>query len=89
MGAQRGAVATGPGRNGTNTLDFDKAAIISQLIRQPGGIDLQSTHPDFQVMRNKESGDIIAVYDGQTFRLPQGMYKDAMNNFKLVSGPTT
>jgi hypothetical protein len=76
----------GPGRGNRNTLDPDKAAIISQLIRQPGGIDLSATHPDFRVQRNKESGEMIAVYDGQTFRIPQGMYTDAMKNFKLVGG---
>lgn len=76
----------GPGRGGRNTLDPDKAAIISQLIRQPGGIDLSATHPDFRVQRNKETGEMVAVYDGQTFRIPQGMYADAMKNFKLVGG---
>ena len=76
----------GPGRGGRNTLDPDKAAIISQLIRQPGGIDLSATHPDFRVMKNKETGEVAAVYDGQTFRIPPGMYKDAMKNFKLVGG---
>lgn len=77
----------GPGRNGRNTMDFDTAAIVSQLIRQPGGIDLEQHAPDFEVRKNKETGELIAIYDGQSFRLPPGMYKDAMKNFKLVESP--
>jgi len=79
----------GPGRNGTNTLDYDKAAIISQLIRQPGGLDLQEHAPDFKVMRNKETGDVLAVYDGQRFRLPPSLKQDAIANFKLTEGGNT
>lgn len=71
----------GPGQNGSNTLDFDKAAIISQLVRLPGGANFEESHPDFEVRKDPENDIWVALYEGQYFKLPPSMAKAAEKNF--------
>lgn len=54
--------------NTAGTLDPNKAAVVSQLIRQPGGIDAGQVGADFTIVP-KANGRLAGILDGREFWL--------------------
>lgn len=74
--------------SGKGLVEPDLAAVISQLVRQPGGgFNLADVAPDFHVDTHPDApGQLFAVYKGKYVRLPEMMHADARKNFDIQEG---
>jgi hypothetical protein len=75
----------------SGSVGRDAASVVSQLVRQPGGVsegDLGLEEGDFQISEHAEApGELIANYKGQLIALPKVMHADARKNSAYREGP--
>jgi hypothetical protein len=70
---------------GAGSIDASTAAIVSQMVRQPGGLDSEKIDPTFDVGTHPGApeGMLFAFLDGRMITLPKQLYASAKKNFKI------
>lgn len=75
----------------SGSVGRDAASIVSQLIRQPGGVsekDLGLAEGDFMISEHPDApGEVIVNYKGQLIALPKVMHADARKHSAYLEAP--